>query len=538
MDMKLPGIVVTGASGFIGRHFLDAAAGEYRLFCLARRSQKEAGVPSHPNIRWTQVDIAEWDSLRDVVRCVKNHGGADYVLHLAGYYDFSNRPNPEYDHTNVRGTRNILKLAKQIGVKRFIFSSSLAACKFPAPGSSLTEESRPNAEFPYARSKRLGEEMILENAEWFPVTILRLAAIYSDWCEYPPVYKFLQTWLSRNWNAKILGGKGESSVTYLHINDLLKLIFMVIKKSKKLGRRTIYNASPDGSTSHIELFKIATRYFYGREISPLKMPKCLAAPGMAARQILGDLLGNPPFERCWMVRYIDKKLNIDSARTQRELGWQPTPRLHILRRLLLLIENMKTHSDVWHLRNEAAMQRVAQRPNLIIAGHLLDAREELVEKIFAFLTAPERKEEFAHYQLMDPESLKWYITFLHQLTVSVVRTRDRGLMRAYAQMIARRRSEEKFAVEEVCLAMASIGKIMRENLAANPELAQYSQRIYDLVDLTFQLAADEIADFFEIQNTSDDALPRLHKMVLPVENTDFERLIQQLEDICEDGPVT
>ncbi|MGD9900353.1 MAG: NAD-dependent epimerase/dehydratase family protein, partial [Calditrichaceae bacterium] len=153
MDTKLPGIVVTGASGFVGRHFLEAAAGKYRLFCLARRSQREAGIPSYENLRWSQVDIADWDGLRDVVRCIKSHGGADYVLHLAGYYDFSNRDNPEYERTNVTGTRHILKLAKLLGVRRFIFASSLAACEFPLPGNSVNEETPPSARFPYAWSK-------------------------------------------------------------------------------------------------------------------------------------------------------------------------------------------------------------------------------------------------------------------------------------------------------------------------------------------------------------------------------------------------
>ncbi|MBU2501693.1 NAD(P)-dependent oxidoreductase, partial [bacterium] len=118
MDKQLPGIVVTGASGFVGRHFLASAVGRYRLFCLARRSRTEAGVPEDPNLRWTQVDIAKWDTMRQVVNCVKEHGGADYVLHLAGYYDFKFMEHPEYERTNVLGTRNVLKLAKQLGVKR------------------------------------------------------------------------------------------------------------------------------------------------------------------------------------------------------------------------------------------------------------------------------------------------------------------------------------------------------------------------------------------------------------------------------------
>ena len=80
MDERLPGIIVTGASGFVGRHFLEAANGKYRLFCLARRSQFEAGVPRLENQRWTQVDIAHREALLEVADCVIDHGGADICL--------------------------------------------------------------------------------------------------------------------------------------------------------------------------------------------------------------------------------------------------------------------------------------------------------------------------------------------------------------------------------------------------------------------------------------------------------------------------
>jgi len=115
MNTDLPGVVVTGASGFIGRHFLASVAGKYRLFCIARRSRRDAGIPNYEDMRWSQVDISRWETMREVVDCIKIHGGADYVVHLAGYYDFHNMENPEYDRTNIQGTRNVLKLARQIG---------------------------------------------------------------------------------------------------------------------------------------------------------------------------------------------------------------------------------------------------------------------------------------------------------------------------------------------------------------------------------------------------------------------------------------
>ncbi|MDY6974436.1 MAG: NAD-dependent epimerase/dehydratase family protein, partial [Thermodesulfobacteriota bacterium] len=195
--MGQPGIVVTGASGFIGRHFVIAVSRQFRLFCLARRTQKEAGVPKDENIHWVQVDISNRKDLQDISKYVIDRGGADYVLHLAGYYDFSQEENPAYEMTNVVGTSNVLELAETLRARRFLFSSSLAACKFPARDQMVTEESPADADFPYAISKRKGEDIIREYSNRLPSTIIRLAAVFSDWCEYPPLYMLLKAWLSR-----------------------------------------------------------------------------------------------------------------------------------------------------------------------------------------------------------------------------------------------------------------------------------------------------------------------------------------------------
>jgi len=76
MNKKLPGIVVTGASGFIGRHFVIAASEKFRLFCIAPRSQKEVGIPYHDNIHWLQVDITKgWLYIMDTENLVPEPAG-------------------------------------------------------------------------------------------------------------------------------------------------------------------------------------------------------------------------------------------------------------------------------------------------------------------------------------------------------------------------------------------------------------------------------------------------------------------------------
>ena len=270
MSEILPGIVVTGASGFIGRHFVISVSGKFRLFCIARRSQKEAGISYHKNIHWLQLDITNQKNLLNAVSYIKDHGGADYVLHLAGYYDFTMKENPAYEKINVVGTRHILDMSKLIGIKRFIYSSSVAACKFSSHNNVITEKRPVDADFPYARCKRKEEAIITEYSKTIPYSIVRLAAVYSDWCEYPMLYMLLNYWLSgKKFMSKILTGRGESAIPYIHIKDVIKLFLRIIELSDTLPLMGVYNASPQGSVSHNELFKTATRYYFGGDIGAL-----------------------------------------------------------------------------------------------------------------------------------------------------------------------------------------------------------------------------------------------------------------------------
>jgi nucleoside-diphosphate-sugar epimerase len=535
MNMDLPGIVVTGASGFVGRHFVASAAGRYRLFCLARRSRRAAGIPEHENMRWSQVDIARWDTLREVVSCVKRHGGACTVLHLAGYYDFHNMEHPEYERTNVLGTRHVLKLAGQLGVDRFIFASSLAACRFPRGDEVIDEEHPCDAKFAYARSKRQGEDMVREHADRFPSAIVRMAAMYSDWCEYPPLYMFLRTWLGDGWSARVLGGRGESAVPYLHVADLVRLFHEIIERRHDLPRSVVLNASPNGCTTHRELFETATRDYYGEAARPVLMPRAIATVGVIARWWLGKLRRKPPFEAPWMMSYIDRQLRIDATRTHELMDWRPTRRLDVNRRLLLMVENMKSHRELWQQRNEAALARVADRPNLRIAGILDELREDLVPRIADVVGDPACADRYCRYNEMDREALEGFLRLLLQVVITSVRTGERRLIRHYAQVVAMRRRDEGFTLAQVQAFLRTVGGNVVEALQIHPELESAEAAIHDHVQLGFDLAIDGVEDAFESLDVALADVPQYRGMELPGSAGDLERLVRELEDICGDG---
>ena len=536
MNGILPGIVVTGASGFIGRHFVIAVCGKYRLFCIARRSQKEVGIPYHDNIHWLQVDVTNRENLMKSFAFVKDHGGADYVLHLAGYYDFSNKDNPAYEKINVTGTRNVLDMSKLLGIKRFIFSSSLAACKFPTKGNALTEESPPDADLPYGRCKKKEETIIGKYAKAFPCSIVRLAAVYSDWCEYPMLYMLLKYWLSENkFMSRILVGCGESALPYIHIKDLIKVFLRIMDVSDTLPPLTIFIASPQGSVSHNELFKTATRYYYWHEIKPFRVPKLLAFLGLTAISLLGRLVGKKTLEQPWMTKYVDKKLTVDASATYNALGWKPTPRYHILRRLLFLTEKMTGHPNNWTFRNEVIIKKVAYRKSILIYDILAELRESLVDKIADEVMHPINEHQFPNYRNMYSELLKWYITLNYQLVAAAVRSRDRSIIPVYAQVIAYKRYVNGFKSNEVKNLMLLIGRTMRESLLSRPELKNSKRQADDYVILTTQLTADEFEDAYEIleDQSPEQQPPAEVAQLTSIEN--LKRIVRRLEDVYGDA---
>ncbi len=497
MKVKLPTIIVTGASGIVGKSFLEFSKKNFKIYAIARRSQTEVLVEEHPNIKWIQVDIGNRTNLNQVLNFnIKEP--IDFVLHLAGYYDFDNTDNEEYTRTNVYGTRYVLEYSARIKVRRFVFASSVAATKFPGPNETLNEKSPLNATYPYARSKKIGEDIVEEFSKTIPCSVVRFAAVFSDWCEYGPLYIFLKTWLSNKWNSRVVGGKGESAIPYIHVSCLCHILITIFLKTDRLKQFDVYIASPDGSISHKELYGNSTRYYFGKRIKPVLMPRALATMGVIVYNLIGSIIGKRPFERLWMMKYIDKKLNIDSSYTRKELNWSPTPHFMILRRLLYIIETMKSNPFLFHIKNATALRKSSQRDNYIIYEVMVRKKDEIKQKIKNVLLNPKHAVDFAHYQKINIENLNWDVSVFYQLLTASVRNHDRLILLNYLRnILVPIRVKEGFESHEVCNALLDSGKIVISMLLKEPDLQGMEQIVYDNIAMTIQLSVDEVENVFE-----------------------------------------
>lgn len=510
MDKNHKTILITGATGFIGGYLVNRIKETYNIYALSRRPPKTYDYEHEPNIKWLQADIGDQHSIAEALTGINAAYPVEYIIHLAGFYDFNYDENPEYKRTNIEGTRIVLEEARKLDVKRFIFASSVAACDFPRDGDSRIDEQTPaDAQFAYAVSKRIGEEMVKKSSSYFKCCTVRFAAAFSDWCEYGPLYMFLETWLGRSWKSRILGGKGKSAIPYIHINCLVNILLEVIEQSDKLPDYDTYIASGSTSSSHEELFDLATRFYYGKARKPVHMPKPVSYFGLVGMDLLGKLINKRPFERPWMIRYLDKQMLVDNSYTREKLGWYPTRRFVIHRRLIYMIEHMKSYPYEWQKRNFLALKQLKISPNFLIYEALDKLREPIIEKCLDYLLAPHTKEQFKGYHTLDRAVLKKDTTTLYHFLSVAVRAKDRMAIIHYAREIGRIRSSQGFDPQEVLDAVRAIGVIIHDELIKEETLKKMHQEIYDEINFTFQMVNDEIENTYESIFRRDTSIAQL-----------------------------
>jgi dihydroflavonol-4-reductase len=155
-------VLLTGATGFIGGHLLQAlleAGAETR--CLVRSESPRR------NLDGLDVEVVTGD-LRDAESLKRALRGCELAFHCAADYRlYSKRPVELYE-SNVQGTRNLMQAAAEAGVRRVVYTSSVGTLGLHADGSPANEETPVAVEDMvghYKRSKYLAERVADEWVE-------------------------------------------------------------------------------------------------------------------------------------------------------------------------------------------------------------------------------------------------------------------------------------------------------------------------------------------------------------------------------------
>jgi len=309
-----PTILVTGATGAVGPSVVAALhdAG-FRIRTLS--------IDSPPDDVWPKGIEARIGDINDPAAVQSAVQGVEGVVHLAALLHVVSPPpalQGKYERINVEGTATIVEEARQAGVKRLVFFSTIAVYGSSA-GRVLTEESPTLPDSFYAYTKLDAERIVLaaKQKEGKPLgTVLRLGAVYG--ARIKGNYQRLLHALARSRFLPI--GRGENRRTLVYDKDVARAALLVLTHPEAAGK--VFNVS-DGEFHTLNDIISTMCQALGRKPPRSSLPigpaRCAAGIVEDAAQIMGF---SPPIVRATIDKYTED-IAVDSQRIQNELGFVP-----------------------------------------------------------------------------------------------------------------------------------------------------------------------------------------------------------------------
>jgi dihydroflavonol-4-reductase len=313
---------VTGATGFLGSHVARVLADNGADMRLLVRSSSNLR-----NIEGLRADRALGD-LRDPVSLEKAMAGCDVVFHVAADYRLWVRDPNEMYRSNVEGTRAILEAARKNGVRRVVYTSSVATIGFTRNGYPANEDSPVSLTDMighYKRSKFMAEQLALEaGRSGLQVVVVNPTTPVGDQDVKPtPTGRIVVDFLKRKFPAYV-----ETGLNLVDVRECARGHVTALEKGKS-GERYILGG--ENLTLKQILDKLAK--ITGLPSPILKLPYIFAyAAGIADEIVTGRLRGREPRATIDTVRMGAKKMFASSDKAERDLGWKIVPVESALRR--------------------------------------------------------------------------------------------------------------------------------------------------------------------------------------------------------------
>ena len=306
--------LLTGASGFIGGHVLDALleAGA-RVRCLVRDTSPRR------NLEGKDVEIAIGD-LRDAESLMAATEGCEAVFHCAADYRFYARDSRELYQSNVEGTRHVMRAAAAAAVERVVYTSSVGTLGLHADGTPA-DETTPvelaDMVGHYKRSKYLAERVADQWAvKGLPVVIVNPSAPIGDGDLKPTATgKMILDFLKRKVPAYVDTGLNLVDVRDVALGHVLAAEKGRIGEKYILGNRNMTLAEIYCTLSEIT----------GLQAPRVQVPHWLPMTFAAIETGVARLRGrqpNVPLEAVKLARY---RMFFDASKAVEELGLPQTP---------------------------------------------------------------------------------------------------------------------------------------------------------------------------------------------------------------------
>jgi dihydroflavonol-4-reductase len=314
---------VTGATGFLGSHVARVLAEQGAELRLLLRPTSDLR-----NIDGLKADLVKGD-LRDAASIEKALSGCDVAFHVAADYRLWVRDPGEMYRSNVEGTRSLLQAARKQGVRRVVYTSSVATMGFGSGNGHVADEdsavSLADMIGHYKRSKFMAEQTAIEAAKsGVDVVIVNPTTPVGERDIKPtPTGRIVLDFLKRKFPAYV-----ETGLNLVDATECARGHIQALEKGRS-GERYILGG--ENLTLKQILDRLAS--ITGLKSPTVKLPYVFAlAAGVVDEMVMGRILGREPRATIDAVRMGRKLMFVSSAKAERELGWRIVPVDGALRR--------------------------------------------------------------------------------------------------------------------------------------------------------------------------------------------------------------
>lgn len=328
-DRERPIVLVTGASGNLGRAIAAALSRDYQVVGLDRT----VGAGAIPSFA---TDFSNAAAVELALHRMRDRFGTSIasVVHLAAYFDQTGDDHPLYEAVNVEGTRHLLRALQPFDVEQFVYASTLLVHAPCRPGERISEDQPFDPAYAYPQSKLAAERVVEQECGNIPYVTLRLAGVYDRDHLIPTLAQQIARIHQRDLQGYFYAGSPLTGQSMLHKEDLADAVCRVVDRRAMLPPDAVMLIGEPDPLSYDALQDEIGYLIHGVEDWPtLRVPKALAAAGVWGLERLEPLIpdaidrGEKPFIRPYMAMMGDHHYAIDTWRAKTLLGWEPKHRL-------------------------------------------------------------------------------------------------------------------------------------------------------------------------------------------------------------------
>ena len=306
--------LVTGATGFVGAAVARALLREgWEVRALARPGSDRR------NLQRINVEVVE-GNLNDAASLAPAASGCEALFHVAADYRLGAFDPRELYQTNVEGTRNILSAARAAGVRRVVYTSSVATVGIPkdgTPGSEETPSTLADMVGHYKRSKFLAEEAAREAVRaGSEVVIVNPSTPVGPGDVKPtPTGQLVFDAAAGKMPAYV-----DTGLNIVHVDDVAAGHLLAYHRGRN-GERYILGGQ-DMTLREIlgEISRLV-----GRKPPSVRLPSSVVMPIAYVAEAMARVTGRPTRVTVEGVRMARKLMFFSSAKATRELGYQWRP---------------------------------------------------------------------------------------------------------------------------------------------------------------------------------------------------------------------